>query len=746
MQRSAGLSIGVGLLSLGMYAVRQRRGVYQAALAQAKRTPPVLAKKPHMVPFGNVPGEVRGDAPMDPILYIEDPYYYVRDDTRKNKEVIAHLEKENEYAEHMTSHLKNARENIYRELLSHVQETDVAYPYPHGDYLYYTRTEKGSSYTYHCRKSRHDANAKEELILDENELAKGQSHCDVGAVSISPDHKFLAYSVDFNGYETYQGFVKNLVTGEILSDRIENVSGGLVWGTDASTVYYSTMDDAHRQDKIWRHTVGSSVKDELIYTEDDQLFSAYMGKTRSGRYLLLQSSSSETSEVSFIDLQAPAKGVTLVEKRVKGVTYSVDHQGDAFFIETNKDGATNFKLMTTPVATPSAAHWTDVFPYDAAVKVDGIDCFESFSVLHGRQDGFTQLWIVTKDAAGAFTKERMAFSDPIYTISGAPNKEYATQTYRLTYSSPTTPFTTYDYDVGSRQMTLLKERPVPNYDRSLYACERIEATAEDGTRVPMSLVYRKDKRTPGTPQPLHLYGYGSYEICIDPTFSATTLPLLDRGVIYVIAHIRGGGEMGRTWYEDAKYLTKAKTFSDFVSCAEHLVATKMTQPSLLTCEGRSAGGLLMGAVLNMRPDLFQAAIAGVPFVDVMNSMCDATIPLTTGEWEEWGNPNEAKYFSYMLSYSPYENVKAQKYPNILVTSGLFDPRVAYWEPTKWVARLRERKTDDNAILLKMDLTSGHFSASDRYHYLREKAFDLSYLLDQVKCLTPDDHKAPAKKD
>ncbi|OQS04837.1 serine protease family S09A [Thraustotheca clavata] len=644
----------------------------------------------------------------------------------------------------MTKHLTNARENIYHELLSHVQETDAAYPYPHGDYLYYTRTEKGSSYTYHCRKLRNDPNAKEELILDENELAKGQSHCDVGAVSISPDHKFLAYSVDFNGYETYQGFVKNLMTGEILADRIENVSGSLTWGADASTLYYSTMDDAHRQDKIWRHTIGGT-KDELLYTENDELFSAYFGKTRSGRYLLLQSSSSETSEVSFIDLHHPEKGVILIEKRQKGVEYSVDHQGSVFFIDTNRDGAVNFKLMETSVDAPSAENWKDVFPYDPAIKVDGIDCFENFGIIHGRQDGFTQLWVLTKDANG-YKKERMTFADPIYTISGSTNKEYNTKKYRLTYSSPTTPFTTYDYDIDTKKMDFLKERPVPNYDRTLYQCERIEATATDGTKIPMSIVYRKDKRTPGTPQPVHLYGYGSYEISIDPSFTATTLPLLDRGVIYVIAHIRGGGEMGRTWYEDAKYLTKAKTFTDFVNCAEHLVQEKFTQPSLMTCEGRSAGGLLMGAVLNLRPDLFQAAVAGVPFVDVMNTMSDSTIPLTTGEWEEWGNPNESKYFQYMLSYSPYENVKAQNYPNILITSGLYDPRVAYWEPTKWVARLRERKTDSNAILLKMDLTSGHFSASDRYHYLREKAFDLSYLLDQLKCLTPLDHKTPVKHD
>ncbi|DBA01760.1 TPA: hypothetical protein N0F65_010170 [Lagenidium giganteum] len=738
------LTIGVGVASAAaLYAIRSRRAVYSTLARHVK--PPVLEKRPKMVPFGAVPNQNRGGDPMQPILYLEDPYFYVRDDTRKNEEMLEHLRQENKYTEIKTSHLTNVRDNLYQELLSHVQETDEEYPYPSGDFLYYTRTEKGSSYTFHCRKAKKGdsstSSAREEMLLDENEIAKGHNHCEVANVRPSPDHRFLAYMVDFNGYETYTGFIKDLKTGKLLSDRIENISS-IQWGVDSTELYYATQDEAHRQNKIWRHRIGSTKPDECLYTENDEVFSAYFQRSRSGKYFFLMSSSSETSEVSFIDMTNPSSGVQLIAKREKGVQYWVDHRGDNFYIVTNTDKATNFKLMSTPVTAPSPANWKDVFAYDEAVKVDGIDCFKDFMVISGRQDGFSQLWIV-QDKGTGFDKHRISFDEASYTVSAWVNKDWDTTKYRFIYSSMTTPRTTYDYEVASREKTFLKEKPCPNYDRSLYKSERVVAKADDGTLIPISLVYRKDLRSKDR-QPLHLYGYGSYEICIDPSFTATILPLLDRGVIYAIAHIRGGGEMGRTWYENSKYLQKRNTFTDFINCAEHLIASGVTSSSKMTCEGRSAGGLLMGAVLNMRPDLFTAAIAGVPFVDVMNTMSDASIPLTTGEWEEWGNPNEAKYFQYMLSYSPYENVKHQAYPNILVTSGLYDPRVAYWEPTKWVAKLRDFKSDQNEVLLKMDLSSGHFSASDRYHYLKEKAFDLAFLLDPLKAIKPEDHKKAKK--
>lgn len=741
------LSVGVGAAA-AMYMVRLRRTAY-STLARRVR-PPVLEKRPKMVPFGAVPGQNRGSNPMKPILYMEDPYFYVRDDSRKNEEVLEHLRKENAYTELKTQHLANVRENIYKELLSHVQETDEEYPYPHGPFLYYTRTEEGSSYVYHCRKSKPKAGeteaGKEELLLDENEVAKGQSHCDVSRVSPSPDHRYLAYMVDFNGYETYTGYIKDLKTGELLADRIEGISS-LGWGKDSSVLYYATQDEAHRQNKVWRHTVGTSKDaDELLYTEEDEIYSAYFQKSRSGKYMFLLSYSSETTEASFIDLDNPSAPPQVISKRQKGHIYSVDHHNSSFYIVTNRDKATNFKVMRTPVSKPSPEHWVDVFPYDESVKVDDVDCFKNFMVMTGRQGGYSQIWIVVALSDNKHSRRKLEFSEASYAVSGWVNRDYDTTKYRFVYSSMTTPRTTFDYDVETHKTTFLKEKPCPNYDRSLYKSERLEAKASDGTTVPISIVYRADKRSKDR-QPLHLYGYGSYEHSIDPSFVSTILPLLDRGVIYAIAHIRGGGEMGRTWYENAKYKTKKNTFTDFISCAEHLIKTGYTSPSKMTCEGRSAGGLLMGAVLNMRPDLFKAAIAGVPFVDVMNTMSDASIPLTTGEWEEWGNPNEAEYFQYMLSYSPYENVKQQAYPNILVTSGLYDPRVAYWEPTKWVAKLRDTKSDQNEVLLKMDLSSGHFSASDRYHYLKEKAFDIAYLLDQLDAIADKDkHKpAPAKK-
>lgn len=682
--------------------------------------------------------------------FLHDEYFYMRDDSRKDTQVLSHLRAENEYSAGKMAHLAPLRETLYNELLSHVQETDMAVPYPHGDtYHYYRKTVKGASYAIYCRSS---VAGGEEIILDVNELAIGHSHCDVGSLSPSPDHTMLAYTVDFKGDETYSAYFKSLVSSSPVSNStvpathttdmeatiIQHMSGRLTWGRDTSTVFYSTMDEAHRVNRVFRHTFGASNgPDTCLYREDDEVFSACFGKTRSARFIIVGSSSSETDEFYFIDLEAgPDAPLTLLQQRIPGVQYSVDHHAHHFYLVTNRDGAINFKLMKTPVAAPEGEYWTEVMPYNPNMKLDDASCFKNHLVLSGREDGLTQIWIMSMTSGTDKESSllvRLCFEEPLYSVGVSVNKQFDTQELRITFSSLTTPTSTYDVNMSTQKKVLLKEQPCPNYDRSLYASQQIFCPSADGsTTIPMSMVYRKDKRTAGAPTPVHLYGYGSYEICVDPDFRSTVLPLLDHGVVYVIAHIRGGGEMGRSWYEDAKYLSKIKTFEDFISCADHLIATGVTTSELMTCEGRSAGGLLMGAVLNMRPDLFKAAIAGVPFVDVMNSMCDSSIPLTTGEWEEWGNPNEEKYFEYMLSYSPYENVRPQAYPNLLVTSGLYDPRVAYWEPTKWVAKLRDANTNTSSeILLKMDLDSGHFSASDRYHYLREKAVDIAYILDQL---------------
>lgn len=728
--RTAALSLSVaGLAALMVRAIRQPKRSLSTS------GPPVLRRERHMVPFGCVAGENRGTNPMQVPLYLEDHYFHARDDDRKNEEVLQHLREENAYTAKKMESFEGLRTQVYQELLSHVKETDSTCPYKYGDYHYYTRTEEGVSYKWHCRKQ---GDGAETVLINENELAKGLKHCDVGCVEPSPSHNLLAYSVDSTGYETYTIFIKDLNTGKVSEEVIEGTAGRVRWGQADDELYYSTFDDAHRVNKVWKHVIGTSRdQDVCLFTEDDEIFGAFFFKSLSGKYLLIGSSSSETTEYHFLDLARSDSKLQCVQGRKPGMQYSVDHhkESETFFIVTNTGGAVNFKLMQTPVNTPSVANWCDVFAYDRNIKTDDVTVFENYIVVEGREDGFTQVWVSQVGADGSVgEKHRIEFDEPIYSIGLSYNKNYSSEQplVRLTYSSMTTPRTTYNYDMHSRTLNFLHETPCPNYDRNLYACERLEAVSADGVSVPMSMVYRKDKYDSEASAPLHLYGYGSYEISIDPSFTANILPLLDRGVVYVIAHIRGGGEMGRTWYEDAKYLTKKKTFEDFVACAQHLVDTKRTTAKQMTCEGRSAGGLLMGAVLNMRPDLFVGAVAGVPFVDVMNTMSDATIPLTTGEWEEWGNPNEEKYFNYMLSYSPYENVKAQDYPSILVTGGLFDPRVAYWEPMKWVARLRHRKTDENDILLKIELESGHFSASDRYHYLKEKAFDTVFLLSKLE--------------
>lgn len=729
---------------------------------------PVLEKRAHYVQFGGKTCSKyeRGEKSMKIPVFLKDDYFYVRDDTRKDAAIMSHLDAENVYTTQQMEKngLVPLKAKLYTELLSHVQETDASVPYPYGpEFEYFTRTEKGQSYTLHCRRTRkhasfspsrssspssrtsqpsvektHEEDVKEEVLLNVNELAIGKKHCEVGSVVPSPKHDLLAYAVDLKGDETYTTYFKHLSESMamkkevLLDDVIENMTGQIAWGKDASSVYYGTHDEAHRSNKVWRHVLGTQTsEDELLYTENDTLFGAFFGKSRSGRFIVIGSSSSETTEFHYIDLDSANPTLKVVEPRQAGVQYSIEHHGDHFYIVTNRDGAINFKLLKTPISSPSGENWTEVLKYDAAKKIDDVDCFKNHMVISGRENGLTQLWIMDMQTAKT---HRLEFDEPLYTVGTSVNKEFETDKVRISMSSLTTPWTTYDYNMSSQKLNFLKEKPVPNYDRTLYTSEIHHVPSADGTvTIPMSLVYRKDqKKNDGTtPTPVHLYGYGSYEICIDPSFMSTILPLLDHGVTYAIAHIRGGGEKGRSWYEDAKYLTKAKTFDDFISCAEYLIDTKVTKPEMMTCEGRSAGGLLMGSVLNMRPDLFKAAIAGVPFVDVMNSMCDSSIPLTTGEWEEWGNPNEEKYFHYMLSYSPYENVKAQAYPNMLITSGLYDPRVAYWEPTKWAAKLRDFNTGNSTILLKMDMSSGHFSASDRYHYLSEKAIDIAYILDQL---------------
>jgi len=774
------VSVGVALASTAAAAIA-RRFTY----GPMRSTPPVPARLPHTIKFGKVDGEARGDNLMDPPRTGVDDLYWLRDDARADKDVIAHLKAENAYTNFVTKDQRGLRKRIYQEMLSHVQQTDEAAPYKVGGFLYYTRTVEGKAYALYCRKAivgldavgtvggvtvpdegqvtwADDALGGEEVYLDANVLAKGAKHFDVRSVSPSPDHAFVAYSVDVTGYETYEVRVRHIATGvERPVDTIKETSGGMEWGRDNTTLFYATLDEAHRQNKVWRRTFASrdadtgasaltEPVDDCLHTEDDEVFSAFVSKSVSDRFMFFGSGSSETSEVHWVDLDAeaaaraagaPVPPSVLVEPRVSGVLYDVTHAGgETLLVVTNRGGATNFKLAATSVGAPGAATWADVLPYDAAVKVDSVECFERYAVLHLRKGGFTRLSVVplTGDGDGPRTLDIAArttldFEEEAYVVSGAFGAEFHSRSFRFGYSSMTTPQQTWAYDGVTHARTLLKEKPVPAYDRSLYRSERWEATADDGTVIPMSAVYRIDKRTAaGTSQATHLYGYGSYEISIDPSFSATMLPLLDRGVIYVVAHVRGGGEMGRTWYESAKFGTKVLTFTDFIACGRSLVERRVTSPAQLTIEGRSAGGLLVGAVLNMAPDLFNGAIAGVPFVDVLTTMADSSIPLSCGEWLEWGNPNTAKGFKDIAAYSPVDNVRdGVAYPAVLFTAGLNDPRVGYWEAAKMVVKLRAATTADaraRPIIFKCDLDSGHFSASDRYKYWRERSFELAWLL------------------
>ena len=735
-------------LALGVGAALAYR--LRCSTSNARSKPPVAKKKPHHVPFGTVEGEDRGAEAMPYQLSMADDYFWMRDDSRKDPEVIGHLRAENEYAAGQMAHLAGLRTAVYDEMLSHVQETDDALPYQSGAFFYYSKTVKGLSYRIYCRKSELGDGAAEQVMLDMNQVSEGKAHCDLGCLRPSPDHATLCYTIDETGYETYKTYFLDLATGAVAEEDMPPNTGSVQWGADSRVVFYAVQDEAHRPYQLWKHVMGTpAADDELLFTEPDGLFWLGFGKSRSGRFLTLGLGSSETSEEHVLDLEAWTDPATpalphlaCLQPREFGVQYDSDHCGGHFYIVTNADGCKNRKLVRAPVGAPGRDGWEDVMPYDPAVYITDVDCFAGHVVVSGREGGFTGIWVLDVPAGGAgggggggaaLRKHKVSFEEEIYTAEVGVNRVFDTATLRFQYSSLTTPGSTFDYDMTqSTERALMKRTPVPNYDASLYACERTVATAADGTEVPMSLVWRKDKREAGKPMPTLLYGYGSYGICIDPEFSPTRVALLDRGMCYCIAHIRGGGEMGRTWYEDeGKYLTKKNTFSDFVACAEHLLATGVTTAQTLGMTGRSAGGLLMGGVLNLAPQHFKCAIAGVPFVDLMNTMSDPSIPLTTGEWEEWGNPNAAKYFQYMLEYSPYDNVKAQDYPAILITAGLHDPRVAYWEPAKWVAKLRDTKTDSNVLLIKTDLESGHFSASDRYKWYRETSFDWAFLLDQL---------------
>ncbi len=680
-----------------------------------------------------------------------DDWYWLRD--RDDPEVRAYLEAENAYTQAVMAHTSPLQEQLFEEIKSRVQETDTSAPVRKGPYEYFTRTIEGSQYGIHCRRPAGtpglpDAFAEpgtpsgEEVLLDENTLAEGHDYFALGGFSVSPDHRQLAYSVDVTGGERYELRFRDLTSGDDHPDVVPDVYYGLAWANDDRTCFFVRPDAAMRPWQVWRHHLGAPAdEDALVYQEDDDRFYASVGRTRTGRYIIVAVGSKVTSESWFLDADDADGSPRVVEQRRHGVEYDVDHHessehGDRFFVLTNDDGAENFKLMVTPVDQPGRAHWRDVVAHRADVRLEDFDAFADHLVLSERTEGLER--IVVRRLADDDTHV-IEMPDPVYSAGVGANPEFDIRSLRFEYTSLVAPVSSYDYDLRTRERTLVKRQPVPGYDPDRFESHRLWATAPDDVRVPISVVHARGVEHDGR-APAVLYGYGSYEVSIDPTFSAARVSLLERGVVFAIAHIRGGGEMGRRWYEDGKLEHKPNTFTDFIACAEQLIAEGYASPERLAARGGSAGGLLMGAVANLRPDLFRAVVAEVPFVDVVTTILDETLPLTVTEWEEWGNPVEdPEIYKVMKSYSPYDNVEAKDYPATLVTGGLNDPRVQYWEPAKWVAKLRATKTDDHLLLLKMEMGAGHAGPSGRYHAWRDEAFVLAFLLDQLHALASTTH-------
>ena len=679
--------------------------------AEDMPAPPVAKKIPHVT-------EINGRKMVD-------NYFWLREKT--NPEVRAYLEAENAYTDAVMKPTEGFQKKLYDEMLSRVKETDVEVPYREGDFFYYIRTEAGKQYPIRCRK-KITADANEEVLLDVNELAKGQAFMTVQAFAVSSDGNLLAYSYDNTGYRQFNLAVKDLRNGQTLTDHAERV-GSIVWANDNHTVFY-TQEDAvsKRQYRLYRHTVGSSDPDTLVYEEPDEKFIVRAVKTRSQDYILMELRSHTTSEVRYIPAKDPTADWKIIEPRKHGVEYYADHNADSFYIRVNDTGR-NFRLVTAPVSDPASKNWHEVMAQNSAVMIDDIDMFKNFLVLYERENGLPQIRIV--DLRNGHSR-RLSFPEPAYDVSQYINRVYDTTEFRYAYQSPITPQSVFSYDMDTGSSQLLKQKEVPGgYDPKKYDVEQIYTVASDGAKIPVSVLHLKGAKLDGT-GPLYLYGYGSYGISLDMFFNSNIFSLVDRGVVYAVAHIRGGGEMGKAWHDAGKMMNKKNTFTDFIAVAEDLTKRGYASKDKLVIEGGSAGGLLMGAVLNMRPDLFHAAVVKVPFVDVMNTMLDESLPLTVGEFEEWGNPKEKPAFDYMITYSPYDNVEAKAYPNMLVKTSFNDSQVMYWEPAKYVAKMRATRTDHNILIFKTNLKpAGHGGASGRYDRLHDAAFDYAYILGQM---------------
>jgi oligopeptidase B len=653
----------------------------------------------------------------------QDDYHWLRQ--KDDPEVTAYLKAENAYADAVMQPTEELQESLYREILARIKEDDSTVPYRRDGHLYYTRTEKGKQYPIYCRKAG-TPEAPEEVTLDLNRLAEGHEFLSLGAYAVSDDGRRLAYSLDYTGARDYTLHVKDLVTGDELPDRIEKVST-VAWSADGAMLFYVLEDRAKRPFRIYRHRLGDPT-DDLLYEETDELFRLGVWRSRSRRYLLSMSRSFTSAEARFLPADEPTGTWTLIAAREKDHEYDVDHGGDLFYIRTNGDGLRNFRLVVAPVSDPGRRSWRELIPHREHVMLEDVDVFAHHYVVHEREDGLIRLR-VTEAATGG--SHHVEFPEPTYDVAPEPNAEFVTPVYRFRYQSLITPPSVFDYDTLRRTLTLLKQTEVlGGYDPTQYRSERLWATAADGTRVPISLVTRADAPCDGT-SPMLLVGYGAYGIPYPASFSSSRLSLLDRGLTVAIAHVRGGGELGKRWHDAGRLLHKRNTFTDFIAVTEHLIAQGYTSADRLVIEGGSAGGLLIGAVLNMRPELYHAAELRVPFVDVINTMLDESLPLTVGEFEEWGNPKDRVSYEYMKTYCPYTNLAPRAYPTILVRTSLNDSQVMYWEPAKYVAKLRTVKTDENLLLFKIDMGAGHGGPSGRYDALHETAFDYAWLLTQV---------------
>ena len=685
--------------------------------------PPVAEKMPHEI-------TTHGDTRIDDYFWmrLSDEQKEAKTPDEQTQRVLDYLNAENAYKEEKLAHTKDFQQKLFEEMKGRIKEDDESVPYKRNGYYYITRYEKGKEYPIHSRK-KETLEAEEEIMLNVNDLAKGYSYYSAAGLSVSPNNKILAFGEDTLSRRQYKIRFKNVETGEYYKDEIPNTTGGVAWANDNKTVFYTKKDEQTlRSNQIYRHVLGTPIsEDELVFEEKDETFYTYVYRVKSGKYIFIGSSSTMSDEVRFLSTDNPSGEFKVFQPRERGLEYGIDHFEDKFYILTNADGATNFKIMSCGLGKTTKNNWKEEIPHREETLVEGLEMFKKFMVVSERTNGLINLRVMNKEAG---SEHYIEFEEETYTANTSVNLDFDAEVLRISYTSLTTPTSVIDYNMVTKEKTVLKEQEVlgGKFDKNNYIAERIYATAPDGVQVPISLVYRKDLDRSKT-NPLLLYGYGSYGASMDVYFSSVRLSLLDRGFVYAIAHIRGGEDLGRQWYEDGKLLKKKNTFTDFIACGEHLVNEKYTDTNQLYAMGGSAGGLLMGAIINMKPELWHGVVAAVPFVDVVSTMLDESIPLTTGEFDEWGNPKDEEYYHYIKSYSPYDNVEAKDYPNMLVTTGYWDSQVQYWEPAKWVAKLRELKTDNNTLIMHCNMEVGHGGASGRFEALKEVAMEYAFILD-----------------